>query len=191
MPSNKHSIAAVAGAIRTHWMSGIVWSDGFLRYCARWGVPAAFVFVILSGPVLPLIGGGLWPYPGLRSLHVLCGLGLILAVLYDAGSWAIRTAQRRSSGLRRRGGHAKAPGARLRMGLFVLHGALLATLLWTGVERYAGERWGIALLPLLTATQWSLLHRLVAPYYLAAFLIHSYVKSRLAWHTLLDQLRRP
>lgn len=191
MPSIRPSLAAVAGVIRTHWASGVVWGDGFLRFCARWGIPAALGFVIVSGPVLPLIGGGLAPYPGLRSLHVLCGLGLILAVLYDAASWAIGTAQRALRRMRRPGPLPRGRADRLRTGLFALHGVLLVTLLWTGVERYAGERWGISLVPVLTATEWRLLHRLMAPYYLAAFLIHSFVKSRVAWRSLLDQLRRP
>jgi hypothetical protein len=47
------------------------------------------------------------------------------------------------------------------------------------------------LLPLLSVTEWSLLHRLLAPYYVAALLIYWFLRSRIAWRTLLDQLRRP
>jgi len=191
MPFSKRARAWVPRGTGAKVAAAVVWGDRLLRFCARWGVPAALGFVIVSGPLLSRIGGGLAPYPGLRSLHGLAGLGLGLAVLYHAGVWALGAALGLWKRLRARGPGAKpSPGGK-HLALAAIHGALLSALLWSGIERYAGQRWGRAIVPLLSATEWSLLHRLLAPYYLAALLIYWFVKSRLAWRTLLDQLRRP
>jgi hypothetical protein len=215
MPSSKRARARVPAAARAQLAAAAVWADRLLGFCARWGVPAALGFAIVSGPLLPRIGGGLAPYPGLRSLHVLCGVALALDLLVHAGAWGVGAAQwlwlrqpwlwlrrpwlwlRRPWPWRRRrqpvprGGGLGRGGLPGRVGLFALHGVLLAAMLWTGLERYAGQRWGRALAPVLSASEWSLLHGLLAPYYVAALLVYWFVKSRLAWRTLLDQLRRP
>jgi hypothetical protein len=77
------------------------------------------------------------------------------------------------------------------LGISSLHAVLLVMVLWTGIERYIGQRWGTTLLPILSPTEWGLAHRLIAPYYLSALLIHWFMKSRVAWRSLLDQLRKP
>jgi hypothetical protein len=191
MPFSKRAHALRFPGTRAKLAAAVIWGDRLLRYCARRGVPAALGFVIVSGPILSHIGGGLAPYPGMRSLHVLAGLGLALAVLYQAGVWGSETFRRiwrrlRHSG-RGRSGHVDRAG----MTLFAIHGILFVAMLWSGFERYAGRRWGRALLPLLSVTEWSLLHRLLAPYYVAALLVYWFLRSRIAWRTLLDQLRRP
>ncbi len=178
---------------RERIVAAIVWTDRALSFAARWGVPAALGFLIVSGPLLPTIGGGLAPYAGLRSLHVLAGLGLILAAGYRALAWLLRGLPGLWRWVRHRRGHR--PEARrrdpARAALVALHGLLLAAMLWTGIERYAGQRWGVAVAPVLSATEWSLAHRLLAPYYLSALLLLWFVKSRIAWRALLEQLRRP
>ena len=191
MPFSRRARAWVPRGTGAKLAAAVVWGDRLLRFCARWGVPGALGFVIVSGPLLSRIGGGLAPYPGLRSLHVLAGLGLVLALLYHAGVGAFGAAMALGKRLRQpRHGHGRSPG-RAGVILFAIHGSLLAAMLWSGIERHAGQRWGVAIVPLFSATEWSLLHRLLAPYYLAALLIYWFVKSRLAWRTLLDQLRRP
>lgn len=184
------------GAKRRHReriAAAIVWADRALSFAARWGVPGALGFLILSGPLLPLIGGGLAPYAGLRSLHVLAGLGLILAAGYRVLAWLPRGLPGLWRWIRHRQQHRPAALRRdpARAALVALHGLLLAMMLWTGIERYTGQRWGVAVAPVLSATEWSLAHRLLAPYYAAALLLLWFFKSRIAWRALLDQLRRP
>lgn len=191
MPFTKRSRVRVRGLSRAQMKAGIVWTERALRFCARWGVPGSLAFAILSGPLLARIGGGLAPYPGLRSLHVLAGLALVLAVLYTLGDEGISAGMRLWNILRRRPASRWLRSDRVGTVLGALHGVLLIFVLWSGMERYIGQRWGATLLPLLSASGWSLAHRLIAPYYLSALLIHWFMKSRVAWRTLLDQLRRP
>ncbi len=172
-------------------IAALILTDRALVFGARWGVPAALVFVILSGPLLPRIGGGLAPYPGLRSMHVLAGVGLILAVAYRVLVWGaagVRTVWRWVRQRRRPKLFWPPPAQAALAGL---HGLLLALMLWTGIERYVGQRFGVAVAPLLTAVEWGLVHRLLAPYYVAALLVVWFLKTRVAWRVLLDQLRRP
>jgi len=172
-------------------IAALVLADRAMLFAARWGVPAALAFAILSGPILPLIGGGLAPYPGLRSLHVLAGVGLIIAAAYRALAWGVIGARAIWRWVRQRRRPRLAWPAPAQAALAELYMLLFALMLWSGVERYVGQRFGIAILPLLSAPQWSLAHRLLAPYYVSVLLVVWFVKGRVAWRALLDQLRRP
>jgi hypothetical protein len=191
MPFSDRFPAGGPSAVRERILPTIVWADRLLRFCARWGIPAALIFVLLSGPLLPSLGGGLSPYAGLRSLHVLAGLGLILAAVYRLTLWSGASLAHLWARARRHVRLAPLPHQTARDVMAGIHGVLLIFMLWTGLERYAGQRWGISLWPILTPTEWALLHRLLAPYYLSALLIYWFMRSRVAWRRLLDQLRRP
>ena len=176
-------------------IAALVMTDRAFVFAARWGVPAALLFVVVSGPLLPLLGGGLAPYPGLRSLHVLAGGVLLLAVVYRVFAWAVtgaRTVSRWARpGRRPRISWPPRSGTLARIVLAGLYGLLFALMLWSGVERYVGQRFGNPIVPVLSALELGLAHRLLAPYYVAALLVVWFVKSRVAWRVLLDQLRRP
>jgi len=185
------SLLARRGRRRDRAVAALIMIDRVLVFLARWGVPAALVVVLVSGPLLPLMGGGLGPYPGLRSLHVLAGLSLLLAVAHRVlkwgvtGVWAVWLWAR----------HGRRPQVSwprpARAVLAGLYGLLFALTLWSGVERYVGQRFGTAIAPMLSALEWGLAHRLLAPYYVAALLVVWFVRSRAVWRDLLDQLRRP
>jgi hypothetical protein len=190
MPSTKSAPIGLPAETRARVAGAIYWTDRALRFLARWGVPAALGYLILSGPILPLIGGGLTPYAGMRSLHVLAGVGLTLAVAYRAAAGVGAGAIWLWAALR------KKPRRRIHWTwttvlLASAHAMLLVMMLWTGFGRYIGQRWGVAAGPWLSATEWGLAHKLLAPYYLATLLIHWFVRSRVVWRSLLDQLRRP
>jgi hypothetical protein len=181
----------VGGLSRAQMIAGIVWGERAARFCARWGVPSALAFVMLSGPLLSRIGGGLAPYPGLRSLHALAGLALVLAVLYEVGAAVVCWGESLWNRVRHRIRIPRSNREPFAFAISSLHGVLLVMVLWTGIERYIGQRWGTTVLPILSPIEWGLAHRLIAPYYLSALLIHWFMKSRVAWRSLLDQLRKP
>ena len=195
MPFNRPKPYGAKRRRRERLAAAIVWTDRALSFVERWAVPGLLGFLLLSGPLLSASGGGLTPYAGLRSLHALAGLGLVLAAVYRVLAWLVRGlgAFRRWVRLWRQEG--RRPATRwpnpARAGLVGGHGLLLAMMLWTGIERYIGQRWGLAVAPVLSATEWSLAHRLLAPYYVAALLLLWFFNSRIAWRALLDQLRRP
>jgi hypothetical protein len=178
-------------ARREQIADALIMTDRALSFSARWGVPGALGFLILSGPILPLIGGGLTPYAGLRSLHVLAGLGLLVAVVYRVLRSGLTSAQFLFTWARTGRRPTILWPDPAQAALVALHGLLLAMMLWTGIERYIGQRWGEVMLPWMSATAWGLAHHLLTPYYVAALLLLWFVKSRIAWRALLDQLRRP
>jgi hypothetical protein len=180
---------------RRRLAAALQWEDRALSFAARWGVPGGLGFLIVSGVLLPQLPANSVLFPGLRSLHVLAGLALLLAAIYQgvlgANEFALRIWERVRG--RPMAGIEGMPRetAGVRGGLRLLHRILLGMMLWTGLERYTGQRWGSALLPILTVPEWGLAHRILASYYLASLLLHWFVKSRIAWRALLDELRRP
>ena len=169
--------------------------DSALVTAAHLAEPLSLALLSITGLVLPWLEGDLAPIPAFRAWHGLAGLALVLILVWRGMGRIVSF-----------GFLLSTPDGRSDVAWILRHSrwrytsdawvgapyrVLLALVVYSGVERFWGERFGISLVPLLSPIAWASLHTMISPYFWALLLLLSYLRGRKLARALLAEIRSP